>query len=110
MAMRLKRATPVIEDDFGVCLWRMPDGALLGDEEGRFLSMSGKLDDPVVESKMKKSAVYWLGDEALLGEPIWLPGSRQISDGEADDQMENLLDGKAPDEVQSMKQRGLLDP
>lgn len=108
--MRLKRATPIIEDDFGVCLWRMPDGAVLGDEEGRFLSMTGMLDDPIVEAKMKKSAVYWIGDEALLGEPFWVPGSRQISDSEADDQMENLMSGKVPDEVQSMKQRGLLEP
>jgi hypothetical protein len=108
MPMRLKRATPIIEDDFGVCLWRMPDGAVLGDEEGRFLSLNGRLDDPVVEAKMKKAAIYWVGEEALLGEPLWMPGSRQISDGEAEDQMENLIDGKVPDEVQHMKQKGLL--
>lgn len=106
--MRLKRATPIIEDDFGVCLWRMPDGAVLGDDEGRFLSLNGRIDDPIVESKMKNAAVYWLGEEALLGEPMWMPGSRQISDGEAEDQMENLIDGKTPDEVQHMKQKGLI--
>lgn len=108
MPMRLKRATPIIEDDFGVCLWRMPDGAVLGDEEGRFLSLNGRIDDPVVESKMKNAAIHWLGEEAILGEPLWMPGSRQISDGEAEDQMENLIDGKVPDEIQHMKQKGLL--
>ncbi len=106
--MRLKRATPVIEDDFGVCLWQMPDGAVLGDEEGRFLSMAGQLNCPIVESKMKKSAIYWLGEEALLGKPMWMPGSRKISDSEYEDQMENLLSGKTPDEVESMKNRGLI--
>lgn len=106
--MRLKRATPIIEDDFGVCVWRMPDGAVLGDDEGRFLSLPGQLDDPVVEEKMKNAAIYWLGDEALEGEPMWLPGSRQISDGEAEDQMDNLLSGKVPDEVQHMHRKGLL--
>jgi hypothetical protein len=108
MPMRLKRATPIIEDDFGVCLWKMPDGAVLGDDEGRFLSLNGKLDDPVVEAKMKKAAIYWVGEEAILGQPYWMPGSRQVSDGEAEDQMQNLVDGKIPDEVQAMKQKGLL--
>jgi hypothetical protein len=108
MPMRLKRATPVIEDDFGVCLWRMPDGAILGDDEGRFLSLSGPLDSPIIESKMKKAAIYWIGEEAMLGEPLWMPGSRQISDSEADDQMENLINDKVPDEIQHMRQKGII--
>lgn len=108
MPMRLKSATPVIEDDFGVCLWRMPDGAVLGDEDGRFLSLNGSLGDPIVEEKMRKAALHWLGEEALTGSPFWMPGSRQVSDSEAEDQMENLMDGKTPDEVQSMRQRGLI--
>lgn len=106
--MRLKRATPVIEDDFGVCLWRMPDGSVLGDDEGRFLSLNGSLDNPIIEEKMRTAAIYWLGEEAMLGEPFWMPGSRQVTDNEADDQMENLVDGKVPDEVQHMRSKGLI--
>jgi len=108
MPMRLKKATPVIEDDFGVCLWQMPDGAVLGDEEGRFLSLNGELNNPIVEQKMRNAALHYLGEEALLGRAIWMPGSRQVSDSEAEDQMSNLIDGKVPDEVQDMKRRGLI--
>lgn len=97
MGKKLKNAQVVVEDDFGVCVWRMPDGAYLGDGEGRFLSLQGKLHDPIIEIKMSKAAQYYLGEEAKLGGPLWLPGSRQVTDNEADDQMERLLNGRIPD-------------
>jgi hypothetical protein len=102
--MRLKRVEPIIEDPYGVCLWRMHDGSYLGDEDGRFLSMSGNLDNPIIEEKMRIAAISYIGEEAMLGGPLWMPGIRKISDSEADDQMENLLEGRIPDVVDSMKQ------
>jgi hypothetical protein len=104
MAMKLKRITPIVEDNFGVCLWMMPDGAFLGDDEGRFLSMSGHLYDRLIEAKMEKAAVHYLGLEAIEGRPQWMPGSRKISDDEADSQKEKLLEGRVPDEVDYAKQ------
>jgi len=97
MGRNLKNAQVVVEDDFGVCVWQMPDGAFLGDDEGRFLSLQGALYDPLIEIKMRKAAKYYLGEEAELGGPFWLPGSRQVTDNEAEDQMDRLLEGKIPD-------------
>ncbi len=106
MGKTLKNAELVIEDNFGVCLWRMPDGSCLGDDDGRFLSMQGLLRDPIVEEKMKKAAVYYLGDEAMQGHAVWSPGSRQVTDSEQDDQMERFLDGKIPDVADQANQLG----
>lgn len=104
MPMRLKRVQPVIEDIYGVCLWRMHDGSYLGDGDGRFLSMFGVLENPTIQEKMRKAAASYIGEEAMLGGPLWMPGSRQISDSESDDQMENLLEGRVPDAVDLARQ------
>lgn len=78
-----------------LCLWEMPDGRYIGDSDGTFLcAESYDVNDPIVESKMRQ-AVEVFGIEG--GKPIWLPG-RKVTDMEADDQMERLLDGKIPDE------------
>lgn len=104
MSKRLKNLEVIPEDSYGVCLWCMPDGSFLGDDEGRFLSLYGELDDFIVEEKMRQAAVYYIGPEANLGQPVWSSGSRQISDNEHDDQMERLLEGKIPDIVDETKQ------
>lgn len=104
MAKKLKNIEMIVEDYTGVCLWRMPDGAFLGDDDGHFLSAEGTLNNLVTEEKMKQAAVHYIGMEALDGEPVWLSGSRKISDYEADDQMERLLDGKIPDPVDAARQ------
>ena len=93
----LKRASVVVEDEFGVCLWEMPGGLYLGDGEGHFLSAYGKVQDPIIEQKMLVAAVAHMGDEAREGKPFWMPGSRKVTDNEHDDQMERMLDGKIPD-------------
>jgi hypothetical protein len=41
---------------------------------------------------------------ALDGEPMWIPGSRKITDNEADDHTERFIDGYIPDPVDSVKQ------
>jgi len=104
MGKVLKNVEVIVEDVMGVCLWRMPDGTYLGDDEGRFLSAFGYLDDPIIEQKMKNAAISYMGLEGAMGEPIWMPGSRQVTDSEADDQMERMLDGKIPDVVDQYKQ------
>ncbi len=104
MGKRLKNATVVQEDDFGVCLWRMPDGEYLGDGDGNFLSLQGRVYDVVVQEKMRKAAVHYMGEEASEGSFEWVAGARQISDSEHDDQMDRLLDGKIPDPVDALRQ------
>jgi hypothetical protein len=104
MGKMLKNMEVIVEDEFGVCLWCMPDGNFLGDDEGRFLSSYGKLDDIIIEEKMRAAAVYYIGVEANIGQPVWVSGSRKISDDEHDDQMERMLNGDIPDIVDEVKQ------
>lgn len=104
MGKKLRNATVVHNETHGVCLWRMPDGAFLGDGDGNFLSVEGKLNNPILEEKMKKAALSFLGLEALEGKPVWLPGSRQVSDTEYEHQMERMLEGRIPDPVDVYKQ------
>jgi hypothetical protein len=104
MGKMLKKIEVITEDITGVCLWMMPDGACLGDDEGKFLSMEGYLHDFIIEKKMRDAAKFWVGPEALEGKPHWISGSRKITDGESDDHMERMLDGDIPDPVDAMKQ------
>ena len=111
MGKMLKNVQVVVEDLRGVCLWRMPDGACLGDDDGNLLSMEGNLNDFIIEKKMRDAAKYWMGVEALEGSPHWIPGSRKITDGESDDHMERMIDGRIPDPVDVFKQldrKGML--
>lgn len=104
MGKMLKNVQVVAEDLTGVCLWMMPDGACLGDDEGNFLSMEGYINDFIIEKKMRDAARYWVGQEALEGRPHWIPGSRKITSNESDDHMERMLDGDIPDPVDAFKQ------
>jgi hypothetical protein len=111
MSKKLKKIDFVVEDLRGVCLWEMPDGTLIGDGDGRFLSLEGDLNSPIIESKMRDAAVGYVGMPALDGEPMWIPGSRKITDNEADDHTERFIDGYIPDPVDSVKQlarRGMV--
>lgn len=110
MGVKLKGIQPVYEDTDGVCIWVMPDGSVLGDEDGNFLSLSGSLHDPLVEIKLRKAAIYWCGEEAKLGNAKWIPGARKITDDEYDEQTHRLLNGKIPDPVDEARQamRGTL--
>jgi hypothetical protein len=104
MPKRLKNIEYIVEDLTGVCLWEMADGSLIGDGEGRFLSMEGDLNSPIIEGKMRDAAIYYVGFEALDGGPIWIPGSRKITDNESDDHTERFIDGYIPDPVDAVKQ------
>lgn len=104
MGVKLKGIRPVYETIYGVCVWVMPDGAVLGDEEGNFLSISGKLNDMFVEKRLRDSAIYWCGEEAKLGHAKWIPGARKISDDEYDEQNDRLLRGVVPDPVDEARQ------
>jgi hypothetical protein len=104
--MKLKNVSTVCEDTFGVCLWVMPDGSTLGDEEGRMLSLQGNINDLRIEKKMQDAAKYWAGESALLGKATWIPGARKVSDAEAEDQRERFEQGEIPDLADSVRQLG----
>lgn len=91
------KVTRVREVNYGVCLWEMPDGSYLGDGDNNFLSLDGLMGDFWVESKMRKAAIYWAGEEAAMGRPAWMEGARKLTDSEYDDQKARMESGMIPD-------------
>lgn len=80
-----------------LCMWEMPDGRYIGNPDGEFLcAESYTIEDAVVEKKMRRAVVSYGITE---GKPTWIAG-RKVSHMEADDQMERLLEGKIPDEIE----------
>lgn len=98
-----KRVMEASEEDlaFGICVWQLPDGSYVQDGDGNHLSAQSWVGNPVMEEKMSRAAKS-LGVKE--GKPFWLPGFRKITQGEWEDQMERLLDGKVPDAVDIYRQ------
>lgn len=88
---------------YGVCVWEDNEGRILADKDNNYLSMEGMVNDPRVEIKMRDAARYWMGSE-FEGQPKWIYDARKISDGEYEDQMARLLDGKIPDPIDEVRQ------
>ncbi|MCA1799831.1 MAG: hypothetical protein LC650_00870 [Actinobacteria bacterium] len=75
---------------YGVYVWRNADGSTLSDSEGNILSLNGIKNDLNCIKKMRDAATaLGSGD----GQPAFIPGSRQVSDSEYEDQMEAFKDG-----------------
>lgn len=97
----------------GVCLWEVEDESgewgLLAIEPGVVLSMDGFVGDKRVEAEVEKAARYWLGagPTDIIGRPKWIHGARKVTQGEWEDQMERLQDGKIPDWVDEARQIAL---
>lgn len=83
-----------------ICLWKLPDGRYVANDEGEFLCAEAwRPHDPEVETKMRQAARS-LGIDG--GEPVWMTG-RKVTKMEHEVQMERLLDGLIPDEIEAMK-------
>lgn len=90
-----KRVLQEADIEWGVCLWQLPDGTYIQDNDGNYLVAGPcKVRNPKAEANMR-AAARSLGVTA--GRPFWLPGFRKISDMEWEDQMERLIEGKVPD-------------
>lgn len=84
-----------IEDPFmfGVYVWQMPDGKVLG-KDGDVLNVPSQKGDIRKMSAIREYVNKELG--IFSGEPLFLPGATRISDYEHDGQMEQLLNGHVP--------------
>lgn len=91
-----KKKTVHADTSFGVCVWQMPDGSYVKNEEGDYFCIQGSVGNLNLEKRMR-DAVKHLG--ISTGKPAWFPGFRQITKSEWEDQMERFMDGKVPDAV-----------
>jgi len=88
----MNKQTQVIKKNlpWGVYVWRCADGRVLSNNRGDVLSMDGFKGDLEALRKMRDAATaLGHGD----GKPAFLPGSRQISESEWEDQMDAMIAG-----------------
>lgn len=86
----------VVKDhEFGVYLWQMPNGGLVADEEGAYLSIASAENDIKRIQQITDVARSYGLDE---GVPIFFPGRRKISQEEYQIQRARMELGLIPDE------------
>lgn len=102
MLWRPKRVLEDTVTEWGLLVWKLPDGTYIMNGDQEYLSVGPcKIGNPVAVSNMK-AAVASMG--ITVGEPFWLPGFRKVTQSEWEDQMERLIDGKTPDIVDVVRQ------
>jgi hypothetical protein len=106
--MKKPRMREVVETNLGVYVWKMPNGQILGDDDGNYLSIASVKDDRAKISNITKVAHSVLRGNGIqaCGEPFFMPGSRKVSDAEYVEQKERMASGLIPDEfdLASMKE------
>jgi hypothetical protein len=102
MLLKPKRVIDEPDMEWGLCLWRLPDGTYIQNDDGDYLSAGPCLIGNKKAEKNMRLAAKQMG--VTNGGPFWLPGFRKISNSEHDDQMERLLEGKIPDAADLYRQ------
>lgn len=88
------KMTPIDEVNWGLYAWQMPDGSLVMDEEGAYLSIPSMKGDIRQIKKLKDEATnFGLGD----GKAIFFAGHRAVTDEELIEQKQRLEMGLVPD-------------
>lgn len=106
--MRNLRRQVIAETNLGLYVWVTEDGKLIVDEEGRQLSVASERGDVKKINALRDVAYGYLGDLGLAknGRAVFLPGHRQISDDEYEEQLSRQKFGLIPDplDVGAMKE------
>lgn len=79
--------------EWGVYFWKLPDGHLLKDEEGRMLSIDSVKDDIGKILELQKAAAYYGFPE---GEPWFYAGIKKVTDEQYAEQLDRLKQGLIP--------------
>lgn len=90
---KMKR-TAVKQSTFGVYCWGMPDGKLVADENGDWLNIPAEKGDRVKMGIIRDVVLHY---GIIVGEPVFMPGRRRITDQEFIEQKERLALGLTPD-------------
>lgn len=84
----------VSEVDYGVYVWKMPNGAYLADDERRWLSIASMRGDMRRIAELSDTVKAYGIHE---GSPEFIEGVRKVTDDEYDEQVERLEQGLIPD-------------
>lgn len=79
--------------EWGLYFWRLPNGHLFKDDEGRMLNIPSVKDDLGQMAKLRQAAAHFGQPD---GEPWFYAGVNRATDEEYDEQMDRLKEGLLP--------------
>lgn len=79
--------------EWGLYFWKLPDGHLFKDEDGRMLNIPSIKGDIGQIAKLRQAAAHYGEPE---GEPWFYAGVGRATDEEYDEQMDRLKEGLLP--------------
>ena len=79
--------------EWGLYFWRLPDGHLFKDEEGRLLNIPSIKDDLGQMAKLRQAAAHYGQPD---GEPWFYAGVNRATDEEYEEQLDRLNEGLIP--------------
>jgi hypothetical protein len=99
MKMKNLRRRIVAETEYGLYVWVTADGKIIADDEGRQLSIPAMRGDVKAINVLRNYAYGYLNDVGLEknGEAVFMPGHRQITDDEYEEQLSRQKFGLVPD-------------
>jgi hypothetical protein len=89
-----KPLTVVDEANYGVYLWKMPNGQYVGDDQENFLSIAAIKGDAKKMQRLRE-VVKTYG--IAVGEPCFLSGRRKVTDEEYAEQKDRMASGLIAD-------------
>ena len=79
--------------EWGLYFWRLPDGHLFKDDEGRLLNIPSIKDDLGQMAKLRQAAAHYGQPD---GEPWFYAGVNRATDEEYQEQLDRLDEGLIP--------------
>jgi hypothetical protein len=94
--LKTTRKQEVEEVPYGMYVWELPTGEILGDDEGNVMNcfVWEKKDRPKAVAAIKQAAKSYGFPE---GKAVWWSGRRPIDDEELERQLERAKEGFTPD-------------
>jgi hypothetical protein len=92
--MGQSKLSVVSQTDIGLYVWEMPDGRIVADEDQNIMNIPARRGDLFAISKIVDAAKYYGLEE---GKPLFIEGSRRITNEELQEQRQRMLDGLVPD-------------
>lgn len=97
------------ESEYGLYVWKMPDGKWIGDDEGNYLCIASKKGDRTKMEALKKVAHDHLRNMGIIpqGGAAFLSGRRMVTDEEYEEQQMRARMGLVPDkyDVAALKEQ-----
>lgn len=91
MTSKVRLIEPNVQ--YGLYIWRLPDGHLLRNEDNDFLSIQAYKGDMRAIAELKQAAAYYGFPD---GDAWFYVGGRQVSDSEYSEQLDRLKEGYIP--------------